>query len=56
MSPCQVTENERKILMQKTVKRILIIDDEPDILEFLSIILERGFTPYLELHPSRPSK
>ncbi|HEY4383204.1 MAG TPA: response regulator [Ktedonobacteraceae bacterium] len=26
--------------MQKTLKRILIVDDEPDILEFLQIILE----------------
>ena len=26
--------------MQKTAKRILIVDDEPDILEFLRIILE----------------
>jgi DNA-binding response OmpR family regulator len=26
--------------MQKTAKRIIIVDDEPDILEFLRIILE----------------
>jgi len=29
--------------MQKTAKRILIVDDEPDILEFLRIILEEGY-------------
>ena len=26
--------------MQNTIKRILVVDDEPDILEFLQIILE----------------
>ena len=31
--------------MQSTPKRILIVDDEPDILEFLRVILEEeGFT------------
>jgi DNA-binding response OmpR family regulator len=29
--------------MQKTAKRILIVDDEPDILESLRVILEEGY-------------
>lgn len=29
--------------MQKTAKKILIVDDEPDILESLRVILEEGY-------------
>jgi len=33
-------EKGGKVLMQNTPKRILVVDDEPDILEFLQVILE----------------
>lgn len=32
----------RKVTMQSSQKRILIVDDEPDILEFLQIIFEEA--------------
>src|ERR1700740_1847430 len=32
----------RSVSMQKTSKRLLVVDDEPNILEFLKIILEEG--------------
>jgi DNA-binding response OmpR family regulator len=40
LSPYQAEEKERKVSMQKQAKRILVVDDEADILTFLRVILE----------------